>query len=103
MVQPSDIHPHMEVVGSDGDHVGKVDHLMGDEIELSKLDLTAGLKQIPGIQHRAAVFLLEVSQPLQLTPLRRQEVVGAASRDILTEMDVCCQYGGGFHSCIPFW
>ncbi|MDP3299290.1 MAG: DUF2171 domain-containing protein, partial [Phenylobacterium sp.] len=44
MVQPSDIHPHMEVVGSDGDHVGKVDHLVGDEIELSKLDLTAGLK-----------------------------------------------------------
>jgi len=34
----------MEVVGSDGGHVGKVDHLVGDEIELSKLDLGAGLK-----------------------------------------------------------
>jgi len=44
MVQPHEIHEHMEVVGSDGGHVGKVDHLVGDEIELSKLDLGAGLK-----------------------------------------------------------
>ncbi|WP_309092458.1 DUF2171 domain-containing protein [Phenylobacterium sp.] len=44
MVQPSDIVQHMEVVGSDGGHVGRVDHVVGDEIELTKLDLTAGLK-----------------------------------------------------------
>ncbi len=44
MVQPSDIHPHMEIVGSDGHHVGKVDHVVGDDIQLSKLDLGAGLK-----------------------------------------------------------
>ncbi|HEY8616226.1 DUF2171 domain-containing protein [Phenylobacterium sp.] len=44
MVQPADIHPHMEVIGSDGDHVGKVDHVVGDEIELAKFDLGAGLK-----------------------------------------------------------
>ncbi|MET0274411.1 MAG: DUF2171 domain-containing protein [Phenylobacterium sp.] len=44
MVQASDIREHMEVVGSDGGHVGKVDHVLGDEIELAKLDLSAGLK-----------------------------------------------------------
>ena len=44
MVQPSEIVQHMEVVGSDGGHVGRVDHVVGDEIELTKLDLTAGLK-----------------------------------------------------------
>jgi hypothetical protein len=35
---------HMEVVGSDGHHVGKVDHVLGQDIELAKLDLGAGLK-----------------------------------------------------------
>jgi hypothetical protein len=44
MVQPSQIHQHMEVIGSDGGHVGKVDHVIGDEIELMKLDLGSGLK-----------------------------------------------------------
>jgi hypothetical protein len=34
----------MEVVGSDGGHVGRVDKLIGDEIELTKLDLASGLK-----------------------------------------------------------
>ena len=44
MIEASDIREHMEVVGSDGGHVGRVDHVMGDEIELAKLDLGAGLK-----------------------------------------------------------
>ena len=44
MIQTSEIREHMEVVGSDGGHVGKVDHVMGTEIELSKLDLGSGLK-----------------------------------------------------------
>jgi hypothetical protein len=35
---------HMEVVGSDGHHVGKVDHVLGTDIELAKLDLGSGLK-----------------------------------------------------------
>jgi hypothetical protein len=34
----------MEVVGSDGGHVGRVDHVTGDEIELSKMDLGAGFR-----------------------------------------------------------
>jgi len=44
MIQPSEIREHMEVVGSDGGHVGRVDHVMGDEIELTKMDLGAGFK-----------------------------------------------------------
>lgn len=44
MIQPSQIVRHMDVVGSDGGHVGRVDHVVGDEIELTKVDLTAGLK-----------------------------------------------------------
>ena len=44
MIQPSEIREHMDVVGSDGGHVGRVDKVMGDEIELTKLDVAAGLK-----------------------------------------------------------
>lgn len=44
MIQPSEIREHMEVEGSDGRHVGRVDKVMGDEIELTKLDLQSGLK-----------------------------------------------------------
>lgn len=44
MIQESDIREHMEVIGSDGGHVGKVDHVMGGDIELAKFDLGAGFK-----------------------------------------------------------
>ena len=44
MIQGSDVREHMEVVGSDGGHVGRVDKLMGSEIELTKLDMGSGLK-----------------------------------------------------------
>lgn len=44
MIQASQIREHMEVVGSDGGHVGKVDHVMGTDIELAKLDLGSGFK-----------------------------------------------------------
>lgn len=44
MIQSSEIREHMEVVGSDGGHVGKVDHVRGTEIELAKLDFGSGLK-----------------------------------------------------------
>ena len=44
MIQTSDIREHMEVVGSDGGHVGKVDHVLGGDIELSKMDLGSGFK-----------------------------------------------------------
>ena len=44
MIQTSEIREHMEVVGSDGGHVGKVDKVMGADIELAKLDLGSGFK-----------------------------------------------------------
>jgi hypothetical protein len=44
MVQASQIREHMKVVGSDGGRVGRVDHVVGEEIELAKFDLWAGLK-----------------------------------------------------------
>ncbi len=45
MVQAQQIKEHMEVVGSDGQHVGTVDHLEGsDKIKLTKTDPQAGGK-----------------------------------------------------------
>ena len=44
MINASQIREHLEVVGSDGGHVGRVDHVVGGEIELAKLDLGGGLK-----------------------------------------------------------
>ena len=43
MVQPMLIREHMEVLGSDGAHVGTVDHMENaDEIKLTKDDPDAG-------------------------------------------------------------
>ncbi len=36
MIDASQIREHMEVVGSDEKHVGKVDKLIGNEIELTR-------------------------------------------------------------------
>ena len=45
MVKSSDIREHMEVLGSDGEHVGTVDHMEGDsQIKLTKNDPAAGGK-----------------------------------------------------------
>ena len=44
MIQASQIREHMEVIGSDDGHVGRVDHIHSDEIELAKMDLGSGLK-----------------------------------------------------------
>lgn len=41
MIDATRIREHMHVHSSDGHHVGKVDHVKGDQIELAKLDLTA--------------------------------------------------------------
>lgn len=38
MVDPSQIQEHAEVIGADGVHVGTVDHLQGNRIELTKKD-----------------------------------------------------------------
>ena len=43
MIKTQDIKEHMEVLGSDGQHVGAVDHLDGkDKIKLTKSDLKSG-------------------------------------------------------------
>jgi len=44
MINVSEIKEHMEVVGSDGGHVGKVDHVLGEDIELAKFDIGGGFK-----------------------------------------------------------
>ncbi|MGO4410768.1 MULTISPECIES: DUF2171 domain-containing protein [unclassified Brevundimonas] len=44
MISASMIKEHLEVVGSDGGHVGRVDHVMGDQIELAKMDIGSGMK-----------------------------------------------------------
>ena len=44
MINVAEIKEHLEVVGSDGEHVGKVDHVHGGEIELAKYDWGSGLK-----------------------------------------------------------
>jgi hypothetical protein len=38
------IEEHMEVVGSDGKHVGTVDHMEGNQLKLTKSDAAAGGK-----------------------------------------------------------
>lgn len=40
-MNPEEIKEHMEVVGSDGKHVGIVDHLDGDNIKLTHHDSQA--------------------------------------------------------------
>jgi hypothetical protein len=42
MVNTSQINEHMEVVGSDNQHVGTVDHIDGQRIKLAKKDSAAG-------------------------------------------------------------
>ena len=36
MIETSQIRTHMEVVGKDDSHLGKVDHVLGNEIQLTK-------------------------------------------------------------------
>ncbi len=44
MTDASNIREHMEVIGSDEKHVGRVDHVIGTDIELAKIDLAGGFK-----------------------------------------------------------
>jgi hypothetical protein len=38
------IKEHMDVIASDGNRIGRVDHVKGDEIELAKMDLETGFR-----------------------------------------------------------
>jgi len=42
MIDPARIKEHAEVIGADGVHVGKVDHVRGDRIKLTKSDSGEG-------------------------------------------------------------
>ena len=42
MISASQISEHMEVKGSDGKHVGTVDHMDGNRIKLTKSDPASG-------------------------------------------------------------
>jgi hypothetical protein len=42
MISASQISEHMEVKGSDGKHVGTVDHMEGNRIKLTKSDPASG-------------------------------------------------------------
>jgi hypothetical protein len=44
MTDATAIREHMEVIGADEKHVGRVDHVVGADIELAKLDLAGGFK-----------------------------------------------------------
>ncbi len=41
MINTADIREHMHVHSSDDHHIGRVDHVKGDMIELAKMDLAA--------------------------------------------------------------
>lgn len=42
MVNATDIKEHMEIVGADGVHVGKVDHMDGQRIKMARKDEAHG-------------------------------------------------------------
>jgi hypothetical protein len=54
MANASQVQEHMEVVGSDGQHVGTVDKLEGDRIKLTRNDPAAG-----GEHHYLSVAMLD--------------------------------------------
>jgi hypothetical protein len=72
MIQTSQITEHMEVLGSDGGRVGKVDHVKGDQIELSKLDIGSGFKH-----HLIPMSWVETIQDGKLCLNRTKDAVKA--------------------------
>jgi len=69
MVQAQQIKEHMEVLGSDGKHIGTVDHLEGaDKIKLTKNDPQSG-----GQHHLIPLKLVErVDDKIHLNEPARQ-------------------------------
>ena len=48
MADLSQIREHMEVIGADGVHIGTVDHVKGDRIQLTKKDSGAQIEGAKG-------------------------------------------------------
>jgi len=73
MVAPMMIKEHMEVLGSDGVHVGTVDHLEGqDQMKLTKTDTDAD-----GEHHFIPLAWVDhVDEHVHLNPARRQRRAG---------------------------
>ena len=44
MALASEIREHMHIHSSDDQHIGRVDKVVGDKIELAKLDIATGFK-----------------------------------------------------------
>ncbi len=41
VIYPAEVLKHLEVLSSDGQHVGRVDHVRGDQVQLARLDWAA--------------------------------------------------------------
>ena len=68
-VKIQDIKEHMEVIGSDGKHVGTVDHVEGTD----KIKLTKGDPQSGGQHHIIPVcFVQSVEEKVRLNKPARQ-------------------------------
>jgi hypothetical protein len=72
MANASQIREHMEVVGSDGQHVGMVDKVEGDRIKLTKNDPQAqgqhhyiSLDMVESIEQDAVQLNMPAEQALQ--------------------------------------
>ena len=80
MANASQIREHMDVVGSDGKHVGTVDKVEGDQIKLTKNDPQAGGEHhyIP-LNSVASVEDDEVHLNLTADEARQQAMGGAGS------------------------
>ena len=70
MVDVSQIKEHAEVVGSDGGHVGIVDHVQNAEIKLTKSDASAG-----GLHHYIPVDFVHAIEGNKVTLDRPAEEV----------------------------
>jgi hypothetical protein len=73
MIEVSQIHEHMEVVGSDGEHVGTVDRVEGQRIKLTMSDRASGgrhhyidLDQVDSIED-GAVCLSSTAEEVRQT------------------------------------
>ena len=80
MANASQIREHMEVVGSDGQHVGTVDRVEGDRIKLTKNDPQAqGQHHYIPLNSVESVEQDEVRLNLSADEARRQAMGGGGS------------------------
>ena len=75
----SQIREHMEVVGSDGEHVGTVDHLDGDRIKLTKRDDPDGSGQHPHYLALGNIAAVEGNRVILTIPADRARAQATAT------------------------